>query len=129
MQDDALSPGMIAAANDNLGAALVLIGERHNSTASLKQAVCAYRAALQAQPADAARLDRARTQMHLAYALGALWNRTRDPKLLEEALEATDAALWLFTKAEAREQLPHAELARETILAAMGKGKADSAAA
>jgi hypothetical protein len=120
---------MIAAANDNLGAALVLIGERHNSTASLKQAVCAYRAALQTQPADAARLDRARTQMHLAYALGALWNRTRDPKLLGEALEVADVALWLFTKAEAREQLPHAELARETILAAMGKGKADSAAA
>lgn len=63
MQDDVLSPGMIAAANDNLGATLVLIAERDNNTASLKQAVCAYRAALQAQPADAARLDRARTQM------------------------------------------------------------------
>jgi hypothetical protein len=62
-------------------------------------------------------------------ALGALWNRTRDPKLLEEALQAADAALRLIEKAEAREQLPDAELARDTIFAAMGKGKAGLAAA
>jgi tetratricopeptide (TPR) repeat protein len=129
MQEGVLSPSIIAAANDNLGDALVMIGERENSLASLKQAACAYRAALKAQPAEAPPLDTARTQTHLAYALGALWNRTRNPQCLEEALGAADAALSILEEAGAREQLPDAERAREAILAAMGKGKADLAAA
>jgi tetratricopeptide (TPR) repeat protein len=129
MQDRVLGPLSFAAANNDLGDALVMIAEGENSAASLKEAASAYRVALDAQPADAAALDRARTQIHLTYALGALWNRTREPKLLEETLQAADAALRLIEKAEAREQLPDAELARDTILAAMGKGKAGLAAA
>src|ERR1700730_17058445 len=52
----------IAAANNSLGNALLVIGERENSIASLKEAASAYRAAFEAQPENAAPLDMARTQ-------------------------------------------------------------------
>jgi tetratricopeptide (TPR) repeat protein len=108
---------------------LVAIGERENNTSKLKDAVSAFRVALEVEPTEAAPLDIARTQISLAYTLGALWNRTRNPKLLNEALNAVDAALRLLEEAGAREQMPEAELARETILAAMGRGTLDQAAA
>jgi hypothetical protein len=108
---------------------LVAIGERENNTSKLKDAVSAFRVALEVEPTEAAPLDIARTQISLAYTLGALWNRTRNPKLLNEALNAVDAALRPLEEAGAREQMPEAELARETILAAMGRGTLDQAAA
>jgi len=129
MQHGVVGPWMIAAANDNLGDALVIIAERENSAARLKQAASAYRAALEALPADAAPLERARTHIHLAYVLGALWSRTRNLQCLDEALGAADAALSIVEKAGAPEQLAEVDLARETILAAMGTGKAELAAA
>jgi len=59
-------------------------------------------------------------RLHLAYTLGALWNRTRDRQVLDEALDAVEAALGLIKQIGVREHIPAAELARETILAAMG---------
>ncbi len=129
LQDGALDPPGFIAANNNLGNVLVEIGERENSTRKLKEAVSAFRAALEAEPAVGAPLDIARTQINLAYTLGALWNRTRNPKSLNEALTAVNTALHLIEEAGAREQMPEAELMRETILAAMGRDKVDQAAA
>jgi len=129
LQGGVLDPPCFIAANNNLGNLLVEIGERESSTRKLKEAIRAFRAALQAEPTEAAPLDIARTQINLAYTLGALWNRTRNPRSLNEALNAVNTALRLIEEAGVREQMPEAELVRETILAATGKGEVDQAAA
>jgi hypothetical protein len=61
--------------------------------------------------------------MNLAYTLGALWNRTRNQQKLDEVLHAIEAALGLIEMLGGRDDIP-AELARKTILAAMGHGAA-----
>jgi tetratricopeptide (TPR) repeat protein len=129
MQDNVLGPSGIASASNDLGNVLVTLGERENSTGKLKDAASAFRAALEAEPEEAAPLDRARVHINLAYTLGALWNRTRNPKSLNEALGAVNTALSLIKEAGASEQMPEAEIARETILAAMGAGNQRMAAA
>ncbi|HMF06748.1 MAG TPA: hypothetical protein VKE72_07040 [Methylocella sp.] len=48
---------------------------------------------------------------------------------MNEALNAVNTALRLIEEAGVREQMPEAELVRETILAATGKGEVDQAAA
>jgi hypothetical protein len=58
--------------------------------------------------------------INLAYALGGLWNRTWNRQMLDEALRAIEAALGLIKEMGVPEHIPAAELARETILAAMG---------
>jgi tetratricopeptide (TPR) repeat protein len=115
-----LAPFTWAATNSNLGNALVAIAERENSNARLEEAASAYRAALNARPAEDAPLDTAKTHINLAYTLGALWNRTRNRQALDEALHAVEAALGLIKENAAREHIPAAELARKTILAAIG---------
>jgi len=86
----------------------------------LEDAASAYRDALKARPAEDSPLDTAKININLAYTLGALWNRTRDRSVLAEAIDAVEAALGLIKQIGVREHIPAAELARETILAAMG---------
>ena len=115
-----LAPSSCATTNANLGNALVEIAERENNNAMLEDAASAYRDALKARPAEDSPFDTAKININLAYTLGALWNRTRDRRVLNEALDAVDAALGLIKQIGVREHIPAAELARETILAAMG---------
>jgi len=103
------------------------IGGR-SSNAMLEDAASAYRDALKARPAEDSPFDTAKININLAYTLGMLWNRTRDRRVLDEALDAVEAALGLINQIGAREHIPTAELARETILAAMGH-RAEKAAA
>ncbi len=117
-----------ATTNANLGNALVEIAERENNNAMLEDAASAYRDALKARPAEDSPFDTAKININLAYTLGMLWNRTRDRRVLDEALDAVEAALGLINQIGAREHIPTAELARETILAAMGH-RAEKAAA
>lgn len=124
-----LAPLEWAASHTNLGHALVSIAERENNEAMLEEAALAYRAALAACPAGQAPLETAKTHVNLAYALGALWNRTRRQSVLDEALSAVEAALDLIKEIGAREHIPAAEVARETILAAMGPHAANAIAA
>ena len=49
--------------------------------------------------------------------------------MLDEALSAVEAALGLIKEIGVQEHLPAAELARETILTAMGHPKAGATAA
>jgi hypothetical protein len=77
---------------------------------------------MEAQPADAAPLDTAKTQINLAYALGALWNRTRNRQALNEALRAMEGAPGRIEGAGAPKFVQAAELARETIRAAISPG-------
>lgn len=116
-----LAPSNWATTNTNLGNALVAIAERENSNLKLEEAASAYRAAIEARPAESAPLDTAKTHINLAYTLGALWNRTQNRKMLDEALSAIEAALGLIREIGVQEQLSAAELARETILTAMGR--------
>jgi tetratricopeptide (TPR) repeat protein len=78
LQERLFSASSVATANNNLGNAFAAIGERENNNAMLENAASAYRAALEAQAADAAPFAAAKTQMNLAYTLGAPWNRTRN---------------------------------------------------
>jgi len=115
-----LAPSNWATTNTNLGNALVAIAERENDNSMLEKAASAYRASLAARPEVEAPLDTAKTNINLAYTLGALWNRTRDRRALDEALCAVEAALSLIKDLGVQEHIPAAELARKTILAAMG---------
>lgn len=124
-----LAPSNWAATSANLGNALVAIAERENSDAMLEEAASAYRAALAARPAEGAPLNTAKIHINLAYTLGTLWNRTRDRQALNEALRAVDAALGLIKEIGVQEHIPAAELARETILAAMAHSEVCASAA
>ena len=115
-----LAPSSWATTNANLGNALVEIAERENNNAMLEDAASAYRDALKARPAEDSPFDTAKININLAYTLGALWNQTRDRRVLDEALDAVEAALGLIKQIGVREHIPAEELARETILAAMG---------
>ena len=59
-----------AATQNNLGIALLRLGERESGTAHLEEAVAAYNAALAERTRDRVPLDWAITQMNLG---GALW--------------------------------------------------------
>ena len=74
-------------------------------------------------------LETAKTHINLAYTLGALWNRTRNRQALDEALHAVEAALGLIKETGEKEHIPAAELARKTILAAMGRHETSATAA
>ena len=67
-----------AMAQDNLGAALLRLGERESGTARLEEAVAAYRAALEERTRDRVPLDWATTQNNLGNALSALGERESD---------------------------------------------------
>ncbi len=129
LEDRILPPSSHAITLSNLGNALVSIGERENSIASLDKAASAFRAALEMQPVDAAPLDIAKAHINLAYTLGELWNRTRNRQALVEAVLTIESALKLIEGAGGQEHMPAAELARETILAALGNPYASIAAA
>jgi hypothetical protein len=62
-----------AEAQDNLGRALEVLGERESGTARLEEAVAAYRAALEERTRDRVPLDWARTTL-LVLPLGAVGN-------------------------------------------------------
>jgi hypothetical protein len=76
----------------NLGAALVILGQRESGTARLEEAVTAYRTALEERTRDRMPLDWAETQNDLGAALALLSERKAQPQLLKEALEASRAA-------------------------------------
>jgi len=124
-----IAPSSRATTNTNLGNALVVIAERENNDTKLEEAASAYRAALKAPPRTSAPLDTVKTHINLAYTLGALWNRTRNRKALDEALQSVETALNLIKEIGMQEHIPAAELARETVLAAMGHRVANASAA
>jgi tetratricopeptide (TPR) repeat protein len=86
----------------NLGAALQTLGEREGRTERLKEAVAAYRAALDEYTRDRAPLEWALTQMNLGNALQTLGEREGSAARLEEAVAAYRAALEVCT----RERVP-----------------------
>ncbi|MGH6935979.1 MAG: tetratricopeptide repeat protein, partial [Methylocella sp.] len=90
-------------------------------TARLEEAAAAYRDALQENTRARVPLDWAMTQHNLALVYRALFDRDRQPRHLDGALEGADGALEEFRKANAAFYIDNAERLRAQILAAKGK--------
>ncbi|XHC13339.1 hypothetical protein ABWH98_10980 [Labrenzia sp. ac12] len=78
---------------NNLGTALMTLGERENDTVRLEEARVAYLAALKEVTRDRAPLQWAKTQMNFGNALTAFGKRENDTARLQEAVAAFRAAL------------------------------------
>ncbi|MEM7729963.1 MAG: tetratricopeptide repeat protein, partial [Pseudomonadota bacterium] len=91
-----------AATQNNLGNALLSLGERESGTARLEQAVAAYRAALKDYTRERVPLGWAMTQNNLGNALRTLGKRESGTARLEQAVAAYRAALQERT----RERVP-----------------------
>ena len=91
-----------AMTQNNLGAALLRLGERESGTARLEEAVAAYRAALEEGPASGCRSNGPRPRSISATALARLGERESGTARLEEAVAAFRAAL----KERTRERVP-----------------------
>ncbi|MGC1496822.1 MAG: tetratricopeptide repeat protein [Sulfitobacter sp.] len=81
------------AAQNGLGMALAIIGERENSTVRLEQARAAFEAAIQECTQDRVPLDWAKTQNNLGNVLVTLGERESSTARLEQAVAAYEAAL------------------------------------
>jgi tetratricopeptide (TPR) repeat protein len=95
-------PRQWATTQNNLGDALIRLGERESGTARLTEAVAAYRNALQERTRERAPLEWARTQMNLGTAFLRLGERESGTARLEEAVSAYREALPELT----RERVP-----------------------
>ncbi len=82
----------------NCGAVLSLQGERTGHTASLREAVDHYRAALEEYTRQESPIDVAVTQSNLGQALRVLGARDGDRDMLAEAAAACRAALAVYTR-------------------------------
>jgi tetratricopeptide (TPR) repeat protein len=91
-----------AATQNNLGTALMTLGERENSTARLEEAVAAYREALKEWTRERVPLQWAATQTNLGTALETLGERENSAARFEEAVAAYRDALKELT----RERVP-----------------------
>lgn len=78
---------------NNLGSALVTLGDRSGNTAQLEAAITAYHDALTERTRDRVPLDWAGTQNNLGNALTTLGARSGNTALLDEAVTAYRAAL------------------------------------
>ena len=119
---------------NNLGIALLTLGERESGTARLEEAVAAYRAALEELTRERVPLDWARTQNNLGDALSRLGERESGTARLEEAVAAYRAALeeltrervpldWATTQNNLGNALANARRAGERDGAARGGGR------
>ena len=90
--------GQWALAQNNLGSVLQVLGERTNDEAVLREAVSAYRAALEVYTKESLPADWAMTQNNLGIVLQVLGERTNDEAVLQEAVSAYRAALQVRTK-------------------------------
>ena len=91
-----------ATTQDNLGNALFRLGERESGTTQLKEAVAAFRAALEERTRERVPLDWAKVQHNLGDALAVLGEWESGTARLEEAVAAYREAL----KEDTRERVP-----------------------
>ena len=106
-----------AQAQENLGIALLKLGEREDGTEPLEQAVAALRASLEERTRERSPFGWAETQMYLGEALRSMGEREGGSQArLKEAVEACDAAVTVFEEGhvdyyigKARDGRAHAE--------------------
>jgi hypothetical protein len=102
----------------NLGAALVMLGEREKGTAPLEEAVATLHEALKERTREDTPFLWAQTQEKLALAHFALFDKSIEPNHRDDALNAIDAALEEYSKAKAVFYIERATRLREKILTA-----------
>jgi hypothetical protein len=120
------SPVEFAATSVSVGDALLAMGEGESAETPafgadlLRRAAAAYRAAL-ATPGDRGPVENAKVKINLAYALGLLWNGSRNSQMLHEVLAMLDGAISMLKGTPERQHVADAERARETILATLAQ--------
>jgi Tetratricopeptide repeat len=116
-----------AATQNDLGAALLTLGERESGTARLEQAVAAYRAALEERTRERVPLDWAITQNNLSAALSALGERESGTARLEQAVAACRAALEEWTHERGPLQWATTQNNLGTALSTLGERESETA--
>ncbi len=96
--DRTTAPSDWAQAQNNLGNALLILGERENETVRLEEAAVAFHAALQEWTRDQRPLDWAMGEMNLGHALWLLGERESGTARLEEAVTAYRLVLQEWTR-------------------------------
>ena len=100
-----------ATTQNNLGAALEVLGERESGTARLEEAVAMYRAALEVRTRESVPLDWAYSQHTLANALAVLAKRKNSAKTMEQALTCMRGAAEVYQQSNNTYWLPIANTA------------------
>jgi tetratricopeptide (TPR) repeat protein len=109
---------------NNLGNALLALGQRENGTAHLEEAAASYRAALQGGTRDLIPLGWAVTQNNLGRVLSRLGEREVGPARLEEAEKAYRAALEVWSRELAPSQWAETQSNLGRVLRAMAPWRA-----
>jgi hypothetical protein len=120
-----------ALTQNNLGNALLRLGEREGGPARLEEAVTAYHAALQERTRERSPLDWAASQRDLASTLELLADRRKDPVQMAEALACMQGAIEVYQNGGVSHWLPTAEASASRMqkkLATMGEKPSPSAA-
>jgi tetratricopeptide (TPR) repeat protein len=115
-----------ARTQDNLGAALRVLGELENGTARLEEAVEAFQAALMEQTRERVPLDWAGTQTDLGFALRVLGERENGTARLQEAVDAFHAALTEQTREVVPLQWAFAQTGLGLALFSLGERESDT---
>ena len=113
-----------ARTQNNLGAALRVLGERESGTGKLDEAVAAYREALKEYTRERAPLQWATTQMNLGVGLARLGDRESGRGKLEEAVAAFDACLAVATPVWPPERVRSVETRRDETQAEIARRSA-----
>jgi tetratricopeptide (TPR) repeat protein len=122
-----LDPGQRAGLWHSLGVALAQIGEQRGDDDALREAVAAYRAALEEYTRERVPLDWAMTQNNLGNALAILGARRGRDAALREAVDAYRAALEVYTRERAPMQWAMTQNNLGNALAILGMRSADAA--
>ena len=118
-----------ATAQNNLGNALTVLGERENNTKTLQKAVEAYGEALKERTRERVPPEWASTQNNLGNALASLGKRETDPngtKTLQKAVEALGEALKEWTRERAPRQWASAQNNLGVALMRLGERENDT---
>ncbi|MEM5518981.1 tetratricopeptide repeat protein [Henriciella sp. AS95] len=114
-------------AGNDLGNALLSLGERDSDTARLEQAIIAYTEALKERTRKRVPMDWAMTQMNLGNALLSLGERDSDTARLEQAVTAYTETLKESTRKRVPMQWAMAQMNLGNALLALGERDSDTA--
>lgn len=113
-----------AQTQNNLGNALLALGERESGTARLEEAVVAFRAAVTERTRERVPLDWAQTQMNLGRALETLGKRESRTARLGEAVAAWTACLEVTSTVLPPEWVRWVETRRDETVAEIARRSA-----
>jgi tetratricopeptide (TPR) repeat protein len=115
-----------ATAQNNLGNALGVLGQRQRGTRMLERSITAFENALSERSRDRLPLDWAATQNNLGNALGILAQRQGDTEMLEKAIEAFESALEIRTQEKTPQDWATTQNNLGAALLTLGQRKKDT---